>query len=498
MLLSSDIKQKNNDPSAKYRQRHWRVAVNLLGCIRDISHSIRGQGVKMKKSSVKRNYLFGAFGGIIIFLLGASIGPAFAQGNFFTDINGNTCMFSQLIPGGPGGQSICPTGSTALRPGENQKAFEQRVQQEELEKDLQFKYNIQQIVNGLLGVSPEAPILPPPTNYNNRNYGQLGMYVSNGGMSGDVTASGGGYSLRNGGVSMSDTAGLVAPGAQSSSYRENGGGGGVSGTYDASRFVGANQHLVFNGAFDYTSSNTNFGGVGTGSSINSNNYSFTGIGLYSNYNTYLALGGSYQFGNNTEFTSSDNSTGSYRSDGYDIDATVGHVFWLMNTISQPATSRMAVKALPKPSDGYAIGLDLSGHLGYASDVAKGFTDSSGFVFGDERVQGGETGLKARLFATVLNNGLVWTPYVTGTVDWRFNYSHISSFPGQIALATGDTVVFDDATTFVGAQVGLDVKTTYGWTVGVNGFYDHSSDTEIVGGKAYVKIPLGPAVVTARY
>jgi hypothetical protein len=120
-----------------------------------------------------------------------------------------------------------------------------------------------------------------------------------------------------------NTAGLIAPGTQSASYRENGGGGGISGTYDASRFVGANQHLLFNGAFDYTNSSTNFGGVGAGSSINSNNYSFTGTGLYSNYNTYLALKGSYQFGDNSEFNSSDSSTGSYRSDGYEIDARVG-------------------------------------------------------------------------------------------------------------------------------------------------------------------------------
>jgi hypothetical protein len=256
--------------------------------------------------------------------------------------------------------------------------------------------------------------------------------------------------------------------------------------------------LWFNGAFDYISSSTNFGGVGAGSTINSDSYSFTGTAVYKNYNTYLALKGSYQFGNNSEFNSSDSSTGSYRSDGYEIDATVGHIFWLFNTMSQTTAPRMAFKAPPRTSDGYAIGLDLSGHLGYQSDVAKGFTDSAGFVFGDERVQGGETGLKAMLFATVRNNGAIWQPYVTGTVDWRFNYSHVSNFPGQLGLATGDAVSFADATTFVGAKAGLDVKMSNGWTVGANGFYDHSSDTDIVGGKAYVKIPFGATDVSARY
>jgi len=59
-----------------------------------------------------------------------------------------------------------------------------------------------------------------------------------------------------------------------------------------------------------------------------------------NYQTYVALKGSYQFGNNSEFNSSNSSTGTYRSDGYDIDATVGHVFWLWNTMSQtPAIAK---------------------------------------------------------------------------------------------------------------------------------------------------------------
>jgi hypothetical protein len=90
------------------------------------------------------------------------------------------------------------------------------------------------------------------------------MYVSNGGMSGDAGFSGEGYSLRNSGVSISDTAGLVAPGTNSPSYHENGGGGGLNGTYDASRFVGPNQKLLFNGAFDYTNSSTTSAGLAPG------------------------------------------------------------------------------------------------------------------------------------------------------------------------------------------------------------------------------------------
>jgi hypothetical protein len=446
----------------------------------------------MKNSSITRNYLFGAFGGLSAVLLGASFSPAFAAGSGpFTDIYGNSCDYPDIRSVSVNGtvQSLCPgslsPGQSSLPPGKIPPIVD-----------------VTRLPSGAAGAPPQYDfgnllgLDGPGSGLHGNPYGQLGMYV-NGGTNSDVTLGGGGYSLRNGGASVSDTAGLIAPGTNSPSYHENGGGGGISGTYDASRFVGPNQKLLFNGAFDYTSSNTGYGGIGTGASINGDNYNFKGIAAYSNYNTYVALQGDYNFGNNSE-SAPGGSTGSYGSDGYDIFATVGHVFWLLNTMSQPIPSRMALKAAPKTSDGYAIGLDLSGHLGYRSGVAKGFTDSSGFVFGDERVHYGDTGLQAKLLANVQNYGVTWQPYVSGTVDWRFNYSHVANFPVQVALATGDAVTFDDATTYFGGQVGLDVKMTNGWTVGANGFYQHSSDTEIIGGKAYVKIPFGETAVTARY
>ncbi len=115
--------------------------------------------------------------------------------------------------------------------------------------------------------------------------------------------------------------------------------------------------------------------------------------------------------------------------------------------------------------GYAIGLDLSGHVGYANNVAQGFTDSSGFVFGKGNhprrrsraaSQTGRRSSKKRRDLAALHHG---------TVDWRFDYSHVAYFPTQVALAGGDAVNFSDATTFVGAQVGLDVRMANGWTVG---------------------------------
>src|ERR1700733_4298835 len=224
----------------------------------------------MKRSN-KKNYLVGAFGGLAVFFIGA-VTPA--QAVPFTDVNGNPCDTSQLVSLGMGAPSVCPDSLLVGEPGGPLLPDLKFARERAIE---QYNQNTKDYGAGILfglgdGSSSSA------TN------GHLGMSI-NGGPSGDVTLGGGGYSLRNGGASTSDTAGLIAPGTNSASYRENGGGGGIAGIYDASRFVGSNQHLWFDGAFDYTNSSTNFGGIGAGSTINSNNYNFTGTALYSNYKT---------------------------------------------------------------------------------------------------------------------------------------------------------------------------------------------------------------------
>jgi hypothetical protein len=414
-------------------------------------------------------------------LSGIAASPAYAV--LFKDINGRHCDTSELIdnPQDPTGPSVCPGGLGA--PGEPSSADDRRFQRR------------QGTFMPIWGDVDIGPIfLPPPPPETLR----LGMFVTpDSGFGNGVAFGAGGFSARSSGVGVTDSAGLVTPGSVSTASRTTAGTGGISGSYDASNFVGSNQRFILNGAFDYTSSKTNFSGAS--GSINSDTYAFKGSALYTNNNTYLVFEGDYEFGNNSEFFAAGASSGSYRSDGYTIDARLGHVFVLFNTIVAAVPARMSLKAPPRAVDGgYGIGLDLSGHLGYVSNVARGFTDSSGFVFGDERVNSGETGLRAKLFAEVHRNGVTWTPYVSGSVDWLLNYSHVAYFPTQLAMAGGDALTFADGTTFVGTQAGLDVQTTNGWTVGVNGFYARSSDTEIAGGRAYVKIPFGPAMAAARY
>jgi hypothetical protein len=341
----------------------------------------------------------------------------------------------------------------------------------------------------------------------------LGMYTSSG-AAGDLAAAagGGGYVIHSNGYGVTDTAGVVAPGTTTGNFRDTGGSGGIAGTYDASRLFGlpGNQQLLLQGLFDYSGDSASLGtspalaalGVISGGSFHNNTYTFGGSFLYRNDMTYLRGVAAYSFGNGHETQTSDGSTGSFNTKGYFVDARLGNVFVLLNTTRLPNPMAIPTKAPPKPAvGGYIVGLDLSGHLGYSNYRSDGFTDSSGFVYGTDQARAGDVGARAKLFAGIPNNGLLWVPYVGGTVDQLFSVSNSANFPSQATLVGGDVLSLSEAKTFWGAQGGLDVLGTSGWTVGIMGFYTASSDTNIAGGSAYVRVPLNYTprpTLTTRY
>jgi hypothetical protein len=428
--------------------------------------------------------------------LGFGLSPAAAQNTLqVTDQFGNTCQASQLI-GAPNGGSQCPAGSAPgvvtpvvinRGPISSTRYFDKLTRQRSAPGTAfsgGYDFGADEFGFDLLPGAPPRP-------------GGLGMYVTpDVGGATAVTLGGGGYTTRSSGVGVTDSAGLLAPGAVANGFRENGGSGGISGSYDATRLVGPNQKLLFTGAFDYTSAKADyFGGAG---SINADTYNFMGSLLYSNANTYVVVKGGVGFGDLSEFTTIDASSGSYRSESYTIDGRLGHLFMLINAPAAVPGPRYAKAPVAPVTPGYSLGLDLSGHLGYSKDIAKAFTDTAGFSFGEERVQGGEVGVRAKLVAAVPSGGVTWFPYISGTADWRFDYSHVADFPIQVALPTGDSVRFGDGTTQLGAQLGVDARAANGWTVGVNGFYTHTTTAEVTGGRAFLRIPIGPSAVVARY
>jgi len=198
-------------------------------------------------------------------------------------------------------------------------------------------------------------------------------------------------------------------------------------------------------------------------------------------------GADFGFGGGDISNNATGGVGHFTHDEAAVGFRLGKVFTLVDTLSARPTA-LLTKAPPKPvAGGYVIGLDLSGGLGYFNWHDNGYTDSSGTSFGAEQVHYGDLGARAKLFIAFPRYGYIWMPYVAGTVDQLFGYSHTFAIPAQ-GGAGADTVAFGDATTFWGAEFGVDARAPNGWIIGAKGFYQASADTSIAGGSGYVKIP----------
>jgi hypothetical protein len=322
------------------------------------------------------------------------------------------------------------------------------------------------------------------------------MFVAPGTISG-IDGSGIGAVTRSSGYGFTDSAGVLAPGAKTANFRETAGGGSIGAFWDMSGLLPADQALIVRAFYGYADSHAKFGDApGLGivgldiASITQDTHTIGASALWRFDKSYVKGIASYDFGRASLTNNTDASTGSYDTNGYGVDLRVGNVFTLARGVTYARPVGYA-KAPPRPVPAYFVGLDLSGHIGYSSGRANGFTDSAGFVYGDEKSRSGDVGARAKLFAFVPGYGLLWSPYIAGTIDQQFGFSHTAAFPDQAQLVGGDIVTYSQAQTFWGVEGGLDVLNggVSGWRVGAKGFYTASADTNTTGGQLYVKIPL---------
>ena len=171
--------------------------------------------------------------------------------------------------------------------------------------------------------------------------------------------------------------------------------------------------------------------------------------------------------------------------GYALDTTVGQLFPLFNTIG--LAPGKIVKAPPANPSGYALFLDASAHYAYVQNRQDGFTDTSGLTFGTQQFSNSDIGARAKLIAVVPDRGFAWMPFVAGTVDRQFGVHDTVDVPAQAALPA-DTFTFFPATTFWGAELGLDIVSRASTKFGMKVFYQASSDTQTFGGSAFLRIP----------
>jgi hypothetical protein len=309
---------------------------------------------------------------------------------------------------------------------------------------------------------------------------------------------------RSDGYGLTDTSGLLTPGAKSASFRDVTTGGTIGAFWDFSTLLPTNQGLIVRSFYRYDQTRRSYGnapdfgiiGLDVGSQQQAS-HTFGGSVKYWLDRTYLRGAATFDTGRGSLSNNANGGSGDYTTNGYKLDMRIGQVFTLARGITY-GPSAGYTKAPPKPITSYLIGLDVSGHLGYASDRAGAFTDSAGFVYGDERARYGDIGARAKLFALMPGYGLLWQPYIGATVDQLFGLSHTAVFPNQVQLVGGDVVAYSPARTFWGIDGGVDVynNARNGWRVGARGFYNSSSDTSIAGANLSLSVPLwrGPPVV----
>jgi hypothetical protein len=302
----------------------------------------------------------------------------------------------------------------------------------------------------------------------------LGMYVSPGYEAGGEA---GGYGFNGKGVSLTDTSGALS-GTTAPGFHGSGGGGSIYG----STFI--TPQLKLGGVFDYQHVSANFDG---GGSEDADIYSFSG------YLTYLFLPASYvtalvayNFVPARATNAATGGTGSFSMNGFDGDLAVGHLFTLLDQ-GGGATRAIATKASPQPSR-YGLFLDASVHGGYFADWSDSYTDSTGFIAGNYWSHLGYFGGSAKLEAFIPAYGIVWQPYIQGTIAQVFYYKDALNVPAQLGFAA-DTISSNQATTVGGGRLGISAYTRSGWEIGAYAFDSAGGFINIVGGNVFARIPL---------
>jgi hypothetical protein len=247
------------------------------------------------------------------------------------------------------------------------------------------------------------------------------------------------------------------------------------------------QRLLIGGFLDHDSQHTTYS---TPLSLGNTSRSIYEFGPYVRYDLgdahiFWGISGLLGSGSETNYTAS--SMGSFNSSGFATAAVLGKTFWLYNGLSYqnppPPTGPR-----PPPIGGYAFQVDLSGHGGYFDDHTGGFTDSAGFITGTEQYHYGFAGARAELVATLPSERLVWNPFVALAVDQKFAFTHTVSVPTQPGFA-GDTLSFSEGQTTPGGYAGVRIRDASGISVGLDGFYRHSSNISSLGGEVDIAFPL---------
>jgi hypothetical protein len=271
-------------------------------------------------------------------------------------------------------------------------------------------------------------------------------------------------------------------------------GGGLEGTYNASKTISlsANQQLVLGALFLSDSQRTTFAaspGLPATVALSSarlDSYTFSGFARYLVGPMYVVGYVTGNFGRGSSLNGTTGAAGNFNTGGYAVGGAIGKTYTLFDSRKVIPSSLLPTKAPPKTTDdGFALQLNVDANLGYAQDQVDGFTDSSGFIRGDELIHYWTVGGEARLSAIIPRAGLTWTPYAAANISQQFGFSHTLDIPTQPGQGA-DTIFFGSAQTFAGTLAGINATNAAGIILGIEGFYKQSSEYQVAGGDAYLR------------
>jgi len=340
-------------------------------------------------------------------------------------------------------------------------------------------------------------LLPGPT----KTYGtpsrlggplRISLFDNSGGFAGF-----GASASRSNGYRITDSAGLISTqNALTPGYRSIDSGGGVNLSFDATHALGlaGNQKLWL----DLTGTvDTNFatlsatplalGGANDhAGSTQQTTYTLAGSVKYEINDLYFIGSGMFDV-SHAKITNNalPGTQGQTSGNGFAVGVEAGRIFPLVNTTG--LRRDMMLKAPSRTPGGYALFLDASGHYLFSSDRLGGYADSTGFVYGALRESYSDVGGRLRLIALVPDRDFAWMPFIGATFDQQLGLKQTLDIPAQAATAA-DTLIFSPATTFWGAEAGLDLLTRGNSKFGIKAFYQASADTQSVGGTAFLRIP----------
>jgi hypothetical protein len=287
--------------------------------------------------------------------------------------------------------------------------------------------------------------------------------------------------VHDNGSALSSASGAISGTAPAATITDVG--VGTDAFYNGSQMfkLGGDQRLLIGGLVQYDSIDSLSANART---AHAGLYSVAAAAHYYNGSAYLIGAGSLGWGMGSFADGATGITGSFGLHSYALGISGGNRFTLLDTRTDktPLTDLRVGYAAP---GGYALQLDLNGHLLYHNATSDAFVDSAGNAGGAGTTSILTAGSEARLAALVPMGRMTASPYVSAGIDQDVAYSNSATVPAQ-GGKPGDTLYFGTPQTTFSARMGVSVQDESGFNVGLHAFASTSGQYQAAGAQVALR------------